>query len=364
MGVEEEYLLVGPDGVPASVAGAALKAVVVPPGSSQELGPGGDVQAELQEEQLETGTRPCTDLSDLAREVREGRARAQRAAASAGASIAALATAPVHARSVLSPNPRYEEMSRQLGLTAREQLTCGCHVHVQIADDEEGVAVIDRIAPWLPVLLALSGNSPFWHGEDTAYASFRSQVWNRWPTAGPVAPFGSAAAYHRTVDELIATRTILDAGMIYFDARLSARYPTIEVRVADVCLDPDDTVLLAALVRALVETCAREAADGVPATPRRVVQLRAATWRAGRSGLAEDLVSPLTFLPVPAWQAVQELVTHVTPALTGTGDLDRVQGHLDRLRARGTGADRQRAWLASTGRLADVVGRAVEVTLG
>ena len=123
--------------------------------------------------------------------------------------------------------------------------------------EPEGVAVLDRIRGWLPCLLALSANSPFWQGHDSGYASFRSQVWGRWPSAGPTGLFGSAETYHATTRAMIASRTILDLGMVYFDARLSAQHPTVEVRVADVCLDADDAVLMAGLVRALVDTAAR-----------------------------------------------------------------------------------------------------------
>ena len=123
--------------------------------------------------------------------------------------------------------------------------------------------MLDRIGPWLPVLLAMSANSPFWNGVDSGYASYRSQVWQRWPTAGPTGTFGSAAAYRQVIDDLVATGAALDRAMIYFDARLSERYPTLEIRVADVCLRAEDTVLIGALARALVETSAREAADGV-----------------------------------------------------------------------------------------------------
>ncbi len=114
------------------------------------------------------------------------------------------------------------------------------------------------------MLLALSSNSPFWQGADSGYASYRTQVWYRWPTAGPTEPFGDAAGYDRATARLLATGVPLDAGQFYFDARISATHPTVEVRVADVCLLARDAVLLAALTRGLVETAAREAADGLP----------------------------------------------------------------------------------------------------
>ncbi|WP_182111260.1 MULTISPECIES: glutamate--cysteine ligase [unclassified Actinotalea] len=387
VGVEEEYLLVEPDGSVVGVAGAVLAAhgtalsgpalagpwladpaladadagPVDPPDRSDE--PGGDLEAELKQQMIETGTRPCTSLGDLREEIAAGRARAAHAAARVGAGIAALGTAPPKVVPTLSPGDRYLAINREFALTAREQLTCGCHVHVGVEDDEEGVAVLDRIGPWLPVLLALTANSPFWNGEDSGYASFRSQVWNRWPTAGPVAPLGSAAAYHQLVEELIATGTVLDPGMVYFDARLSARYPTVEVRIADVCLQADDATLLAALVRGLVETAARDAASGTPTPTTRVEHLRGASWRAARSGLRGQLVSPTTSRPVPAAAAVAELVDHVREALRDAGDEEAVTELLEGPWRRGTGATRQRAWFAESADHGHVVRRAAALTV-
>ncbi|GIG39935.1 carboxylate-amine ligase [Cellulomonas phragmiteti] len=363
MGVEEEYLLVDSGGVPSGVADAAVRAHERSGGEAADEGPpGGGLEHELQEQQVETGTHPCLELTDLAAEVRDGRARAASAARQAGAHLAALATSPMPGPTTLTHGARYEALAQAYALTVRDQLTSGCHVHVSVADDDEGVAVLDRIGPWLPVLLALSVNSPYWRGEDTGYFSIRSQMWNRWPTAGPTAPFGSAQAYRDTVAGLIATGVALDPAMMYFDARLSPRYPTVEIRVADVCLRADDAVLVAALSRALVETAARQAADGVPPGHTRVEPLRAATWRAGRSGLSGDLLVPPALTPVPARDAVAALLDHVRPALTDSGDLASVQDLLGRLWQRGTGADEQRAW-AREGGLPGVVEQAVAATV-
>jgi carboxylate-amine ligase len=354
--VEEEYLLVDDAGVPAALGPAALAAggdavqlggiEETPPDAEGDESPGGDLEAELKQQQLETSTPPCLDLETLSVELREGRARAGRAAGRAGAHAVALATSPLPFASTVTPDARYREMSRLFGLTAREQLTCGCHVHVAVDSPDEGIAAIDRIGVWLPVLLALSSNSPFWHGEDTHYSSYRTQVWNRWPSSGPTQPFGSLAAYRAAVDGLVATGTALDEGMVYFDARLSARYPTVEVRVADVCLDVDDAVLLAALARALVETGVRESAAGVAAPDVRPELHRAASWRASRSGVRGELLSPTTFRPAPAADAVGELVAHTRDALDDAGDLDHVTDRIAHVIDRGTGADTQRRWRA------------------
>jgi carboxylate-amine ligase len=188
-------------------------------------------------------------------------------------------------------------------------------------------------------------------------------LWGQWPTAGPTEEFSDEGSYDAVVAELLESGTILDEGMVYFDARLSARYPTVELRVADVCVDVRDAVLLAALARALVETMAGRWRAGESAPRIRTSLLRVAAWRAARSGLSGELVDPRTGKPVPAWQLVTELIEQLGPALRRSGDEQLVADGLARLRAHGTGADRQRASFAARGSLEDVVADAAARTL-
>ena len=359
--MEEEFLLVSEDGSPRAVAAAVLQHASSQDGDDDPDRPGGNLEKEFAQEQVETSTHPCTDLPSLLEEVRAGRWHADSSAQHAGARIAALATSPKDVEPTVVVNRRAQDIAEAFAQTARDQLTCGCHVHVEVADDEEGVRVVDHLRRWNPVLLALSANSPFWRGDDSGYESFRSQVWGRWPTAGATAPFGDAETYRSTVRALVDSGTILDTGMVYFDARLSARYPTVEVRVADVCLDPQDAVLLGALVRGLAET----ALDGTPdvGPQPRAEEVRVAGWRAARSGLGGDLVSPVTGRPVPAATAVDELLRHVTPALEQAGDLPWVHEHLAALLRRGNGAQQQRRWRHEGADDAELARRAVRSTL-
>jgi glutamate---cysteine ligase / carboxylate-amine ligase len=359
VGVEEEFLLVDSiDGRPIPVAGAlaALGTVTELPADQHSLEP------ELQQEQLETATAPCRQLPELGAQLRMLRRQADGHARTAGARLAALATSPLPVRPHLTPRDRYRAISRHLGLTCAEQLTCGCHVHVAVASDEEGVAVLDRIRPWLAVLTALTNNSPFWNGNDTGYAGYRTQAWNRWPGTGPTELFGSAAAYHDVVGTMLGTGTPLDGAMIYFDARLSRSYPTVEIRVADVCLDVEDVVLLAALSRALVDTAVAEWQAGVPADPVCTTVLRLASWRASRFGLDGPLVHPRGQRLSQAADVVRSLLQHLRPALTASGDLDLVEARLEHLLQRGTGASRQRQVARASGELSTVVADAVERT--
>ncbi|MEU8797026.1 glutamate--cysteine ligase [Spirillospora sp. NPDC048819] len=364
-GVEEELLLVDPvTGVPQSISGSVIRYAQ----RHDELFLTGGrrskpLETELQREQLETATPVCTSLGELSDHIRSARLAAAQSAAGVGVAVAALATSPVVVRPSLTPSHRYRRMADVYGTTADEQLTCGCHVHVGIESPDEGVAVLDRIRPWLPPLLALSANSPFWQGSDTGYESWRHQVWGRWPSSGPTELFGSAKAYRATVEALLATGALVDEGMIYFDARLSRHYPTVEIRVPDVCLDAGDAVLMAACVRALVDTAAGAWHRGEPPDPVRADLMRLAMWRAGRSGLRGDLVHPSTRCAAPAREVVGALLDHLSPALERSGDLKAVTSMLHDLLERGNGAQVQRAVHARTRDLTAVVAAAADRTV-
>jgi YbdK family carboxylate-amine ligase len=382
VGVEEELLLVDPaTGQARAVAAAVIQAAeeAEEPAArayndqdddDQDQGwrddgddPAEELEFELKLEQLETGTRPCVSLDDLGREIRRCRTLAAEAAGRVGVQVAAVGTSPMAVEPSLTRLSRYRRMAAEFGLTAQEQLTCGCHVHVQISSAEEGIAVLDRIRPWLPPLIALSANSPFWQGQDTGYASFRYQAWGRWPSAGPTNLFGSPQAYDEVTQAMVDTGTVLDQGMIYFDARLSRHYPTVEIRVADVCLHPDDAVLIAALVRSLVETAARNWQRGEPASPVRTELLGLASWRASRSALEDQLVDPVTLRPAAAHAVAYQLLEHLRAALEDAGDFGTATGLLGELLARGNGARVQRQAYQRANQARDVVRAAIARTL-
>jgi carboxylate-amine ligase len=303
-------------------------------------------EKELKRAQAELGTAPTDDLATLERDLRDRRTELARAAAQDGARLVASGTCPVRGTTQTTDDERYRQMAHRFAAIERRQLVCAMHVHVDIDSADEGVRIINGVAPWLPLLLALSANSPYAGGEDTGYASFRRLVWDAWPTAGVTAPFADAAEYERTVRELIDTGAARDRGMIYFDARLSANYPTVELRICDVCTEVEDAVLIAGLCRALVSSVA---ADDRPQDTRPEL-LRAAAWRAARYGMARDLVD-LRAAPrlVPAWDLVDDFLDTISSGLDAHGDAASTRERLARLRERGTGAERQRAAAADGG---------------
>jgi glutamate---cysteine ligase / carboxylate-amine ligase len=350
-GVEEELLLV--DAVTALPVPRAEQLLARDGGETADGSP--TLTAELQQEMVEVVSEPQESLDALLAQIRAGRRMADDLAIQVGARALPLAMCPVSVQPHPTDNARYQEMMRRYGVTARESLTCGLHVHTSIESDEEGVAVLDRIRVWVPLLIALSANSPFHNGRDTGYSSYRSVSWRQWPSAGPTDVFGSLAAYRAYEHELLETGGLLDAGMLYFDARLSRGNPTVEVRVSDVCLVPETTAAIAAIVRALVETAADEWMRGLPAPPVSAAAIRLASWVAGRAGLRGDLVHPIEGRSQPARVAIDALLEHCGAALEDAGDLVAVRADVDRLFAEGTGAEWQRQRFAEHGDLTDVL---------
>jgi carboxylate-amine ligase len=359
-GVEEELLLVDQaTHSPVAVAGYVLGR---DEGHERVQGDVSALTAELQQEMIEAVTSPADSAAELRAQIAAGRSRADAGARGIGARAAALATSPLAVLPHTTPQGRYQEMARRYGMTTRRTLVCGCHVHVSIDSPDEGVAVLDRARVWLPVLLALSGNSPFADGEDTGYASFRSIAWLQWPSSGPTPVFGSAARYRDYASRLLSTGVLMDEGMLYFDARLARAYPTVEVRIADICATVETATMLATLVRALVETAANEWRDGVAAPDTTIGELRLDKWQAGLAGLTGELVHPIERRRMPAADVLAALVEHVRPALDQAGDTELVTAGIATLLAGGTGAERQRAVLRREGSLGSVVDAAVEWT--
>ena len=340
LGVEEEFVLLDPS------TGATVLAA---PDLLRILGGEPGVQQELMRFQVETGTGVCTSLDEAGRELLRLRRLAAAAAARLGCRLVASGVAPYRTPGLaaVTGQPRYQELARRYGPVVAEAGTCGCHVHVGVPSREAGVQVLARLRPWLAPLLAVTANSPIAGGRDTGWASWRYVLQARWPTAVPPAAWPDAAAYDTAVRRLIARGAALDERSVYFLARLSPRYPTVEVRVADVCLDAGTAVLAAGLTRALVATALAEARRGTPAAAAPAWQVAAALAAAARQGLAGAGADPVTGQPAGAPALRARLLDHVYPALRDHGDTETVTRLLRRLDDRGTGADRQRALFTS-----------------
>jgi carboxylate-amine ligase len=361
IGVEEEFLLVD-----AETRRLRPWAEEVQPEADSELGEDEQVDREFKLSQLETGTPVCHSLDELREEITRMRRKVMAAAERAGARIAAAGTHPFsnwrEEGSEVTPKESYVGLERDYQRLAREKIICGCHVHVGVSDPELLIQVLNRVRPWLPAILALSVNSPFWLGEDTGYGSFRTEIWRRWPTAGTPDPFGSRAEFDRLVEVLLKTGSIDDPARIHWDVRPSPRFSTLEFRVTDVGLTVEDAVTVAALVRALVRTCHAQAMEGDEPPLPRAELMRLATWRAARYGLEDDLVDVVGERSLPAPELLRVLLDFVRPALEDHGEWDDVSELVDRLLKEGTGAARQREAFEREDRLEDVVDFVVEAT--
>lgn len=358
VGVEEEFLLVDPH------TGTAVPAVdLVLEQVPAELR--GQVEREFQTSQIEIGSPPGLELASIRHSLGVLRAELADAAERAGVRLLAIGTGPVDGPvPPVVDKPRFDRMIERFRLLVPGPGNNGMHVHVGVPDPEIGVQVLNHVRPWLPILQAVTANSPFARGEDTGYASWRSVEWERWPSVAPTPYLDSHEHYGRLIRQLIASGVMLDEGMLYWYARLSAKYPTVEIRIGDVCPSVDDSVLVAALVRALVATAMTDLDEGRPAVNTDHHLLVAAHWRAAHDGLEGEGVDLTDGELRPAWELLDRLVDRVRPELTRHGDLDQVTDLLSGLRRHGSGAARQRAVFARTGRLVDVVTDVARQTRG
>lgn len=306
---------------------------------------------------VETATPVCDSLSEIESELRALRGKLCDTARMHGLRLVAAGTTPLAPSRLqqVTPKRRYRHIERVHQHVSREMMACGMHVHVGLPDRERAVQVLNHVRPYLARLLALSANSPFWDGRDTGFASYRSVLWSRWPSTMQTEPFADADDYDRVCDALLTAGAMVDLGQLYWDVRLSTRHPTIEFRVADVCLTAEEAVLQAALCRALVRTCLARIDDGRPTPALRSELLHAAKWRAARYGLEDQLFDPAHGTLVPADTALRAMLDELGDALDEHGDRERASALLDRTLARGSGARRQRSAFTAAGRLQDAV---------
>ncbi|RKT56321.1 carboxylate-amine ligase [Saccharothrix australiensis] len=351
IGVEEEFLLVDADtGALVPLAGEVL-------GDADGVL---DLQAEITRYQVESATSVCLNMAEVRDDLLLSRRTLRDLARVHGARVVATGT-PVLAGGrppPLTDRERYRDIARRYGSLVDVLTICGCHVHVGIPDEETGVLISNHLRQWLPVLLAISANSPFSEGRDTGYASWRYLSWSPWPSAGAPPWFASPEDYHLNARALRMSGAAMDAGMIYWDVRLSANHPTVELRVCDVAATVAEAVLIAALTRAIAAT----AVTGRPALPVSDLVLRTGLWRAARDGVEGAALEPRTGRLVPAADRVRALVEWTRPALRASGDEDLVDEGVARLLVDGCGATRQRRAFQRRGSLADVVDMLAEQT--
>ena len=242
---------------------------------------------------------------------------------------------------------RYQRIvSTMDGVIADHQVS-GLHVHVGIPSREAGVIVLNAVRPWLPLLTAMSANSPLWRGQDTGHDSWRTVLLRRWTTSGCPPAFVDAADYDRRIKRLLGIGGTVDLGVIMWDVRLSEHLPTVEFRMADAQLDAHTTLLVAALCRAFVthslsvpaaQSTAVAASAAVPSE-----LLSAALLHSAHHGMRQQVFDPVTGALAPAQDCLNGLVRMLESELVDSGDAAPVRDAVARLAVDGTGAERQRA---------------------
>jgi glutamate---cysteine ligase / carboxylate-amine ligase len=359
LGVEEEFFVVDTDSGALSASSEDLLEATRP-------ALGESVTPELNQCQIEIATKVCSTLDD----VRDDLGRLRRGIVDAGAphglAIAAVGTHPFSAwddQEVNRVHDRYAQMEERFQIIARQQVICGCHVHVGFEDPNLAVATMNRARAWMPALLALSANSPFWSGRDTGFMSYRTEVWQRWPTAGFGPVLESHEHFESLTEELTAIGAIEDSSFLYWYMRPSSHYPTLEFRICDVPLHAEDTVAIAGLIRALAWTCRRDALRDQPAPWRGSEAMEAAMWRAARYGVRGDLVHALEARTAPAAEVIDHLLEYTAEGLEVHGDRALVEKTVASILDRGPGAELQRSALARRDSMQDVMDEVLERTV-
>jgi len=336
IGVEEEYLLVDKE---------TRDLVADPPArileECEEL-LHGQVSPEFMRAQIEIGTRVCHSVEEARWDLARLRSVIAEVTGRHGLAPIAASTHP-WARWLdqkHTERERYDTLTAEMQAAARRLLICGMHVHVGIEDNELRIDLMNQFSYFLPHLLALSCSSPFWEGENTGLKSYRLTVFDALPRTGLPERFASWAEYRRHVGVMINAGLIEDATKIWWDMRPSDRYPTLEVRIADVCTKLDDAVTVAALVVCILRMLYRLRCGNRRWRQYAPMLLMENRWRAMRYSFDEGLIDLAKGTVVPHAQLIEELLEITRKDAEDLGCLADVERALDIL-SRGTSAHRQ-----------------------
>jgi carboxylate-amine ligase len=336
VGIEEEYLLV--DRASRDLASDPPAAMLEECEALLE----GRVRPEFMRAQIEVATRPCKSVREARAELAQLRATVAEVAGRHGLAPIAAATHPFARwqQQQTVEKERYRTLARDLQGVARRLLTCGMHVHVGIDDDELRIDLMNQMTYFLPHLLALSTSSPFWGGEDTGLKSYRLAVFDALPRTGLPDRYDSYGEYQRMVGQLVGAKLIEDASKLWWDLRPSARFPTLEMRIADVCTRLDDAATIAALTQCVVSLLYRLRRNNQRWRIYPRILLHENRWRAQRYGIEGELVDFGKGTLVPYRELLEELIGLVREDAERLGCTAEVE-HARAIVAGGTGAERQ-----------------------
>ncbi len=336
LGVEEEYLLVDPE---------TRNLVTSPPTgfmkSCKEL-LGDEVGHELLQAQVEVGTPICENIGEVRRQLTRLRLGVAEAARAHGMAMMASSTHPF-ARSkdqARVQNERYNGLISDLRALADRMLICGMHVHAAVEDEELRIDLMNQATYFLPHLLALSTSSPFWEGDNTGLKAYRPTCFGDLPRTGLPEYFSGAASWHEMLGQLAQTGLCEDASKIWWDIRPSSRFPTLEMRICDICTRLEDTVTIAALYQSILAALFRSRANNQSWRQYRSILIAENKSLAQRYGIDSTLADFGALSCKPFAELLDEIIELVQIEAARFGCLDEVE-HARSILQRGTSADRQ-----------------------
>jgi carboxylate-amine ligase len=336
VGIEEEYLLV--DRQTRDIAAEPPAAMIE---ECRSLIPN-RVRPELLRSQIEVGTRVCHTIEEAREDLAGLRRTVAEVAANHGLAPIAASTHPFSEWQDQrhTDKERYNILARDLQAMARRLLICGMHVHVGVDDDDLRIDLINQACYFLPHLLALSTSSPFWRGEDSGLKSYRVSVFNGLPRTGLPEYFESYGEYQRHVNILTSAGLIKDGTMLWWDVRASANFPTIEMRITDVCTRLDDAAAIAALFVCIVRMLYRLRRANQRWRRYSRILINENRWRAQRYGIDEGLVDFGKGRIVPFPDLLEELLDLIAEDAEALGCRRQVE-HTRQIARQGTSAHRQ-----------------------
>jgi len=300
------------------------------------------VKPEFMKSQIEVATGICTTIDDARRDLSMLRRTVADVANTYGLAPIAASTHPFSEwqQQHHTDRERYHTLANDMQGVVRRLLICGMHVHVGIDDDELRIDLMNQASYFLPHLLALSTSSPFWRGENTGLKSYRLSVFNELPRTGLPERFDSFAEYQRHIDILVRAGTIKDASMMWWDIRPSANFPTLEMRISDVCTYMEDTLSIAALYQCLIRMLYRLRRNNQRWRKYAAMLINENRWRAQRYGLDEGLLDFGQGEIIPCAELIGELLEMISEDAQALG-CEREVRRVDEIVKGGTSAHRQ-----------------------
>ncbi|KAF0674780.1 carboxylate-amine ligase [Profundibacterium mesophilum] len=337
IGIEEEYLAVDPD---------TMDLAPVPPEMLEEAKDalGDKVSPEFRACQIEIGTGVCADIGEARSDLANLRCTLSEIAERHGRVLAAVSCHPFGEpeNQETGPAARYDEIAEDIGGIARRLMTCGMHVHVGLGEDDELRAdLMQQFTTFLPYVLALSASSPYWKGEDTRLESYRLNVFDSVPRSGLPPRFDHWSDYRRTVDLLVDNEIVEDASKIWWDLRPSEAFPTLEVRIADVCPRMEDALSIAAFIQSGMRLLWRLKTQSQRWRIYERFLIEENRWRAQRYGTNGTLLDLGRGHLSPFADMLEDLTGQMRADAEALGCADELNGCLDIAR-NGASATRQR----------------------